>query len=461
MNKDSSIVKKIHPILRYETEACVEYLEKMAAKGLFIKSINNYVFCFEKTEPRKVKFYIDAFERASWFDTRAEEETLDYKEYCERAGWNYVCTEGKFQVFYTEDMEAVSIETDLNKRLKTILNGAMYQAVIHPFFIIAMMCMMMFNPVRLYFVRPNELIEMNYPLLGVLVLWFLLGVFAIFKLLDTVRFWISNKISIAKNNCMKMRSLKQSDRYMIISIFIHVIVLMCAMGLGFLMSIPMGVFLIAVCVVIVVSRLLFAIAVGKNKEKHSRKFNKSASVAGAAIGVGIGLAITNVLIIGFVLIIMFDGNSVKYTYVDKDGYLAMMFVSNDELPYTLEDAGYKMDSDGYRDKNAEEYKNVLCTQYIYTDEYYEDPDDEAKYSISYEKMEFKNAKWCKEWINNCLKAKDYQMIELPNEADKWGANQVYVRSYDYGYEELIVVYDDYYYTLSMNMDRPDEVRKIL
>ena len=39
MNKDSSIVKKIHPILRYETEACAEYLEKMAAKGLFIKSI--------------------------------------------------------------------------------------------------------------------------------------------------------------------------------------------------------------------------------------------------------------------------------------------------------------------------------------------------------------------------------------------------------------------------------------
>ena len=205
MKKDSNIVKKIHPILRYETEACAEYLEKMAAKGLFIKSINNYVFCFEKTEPRKVKFYIDAFERASWFDTRAEEETLDYKEYCERAGWNYVCTEGKFQVFYTEDMEAVSIETDLNKRLKTILNGAMYQAVIHPLFIIAMMCMMMFNPVRLYFVRPNELIELNYPLLGVLVLWFLLGMFAIFKLLDTVRFWISNKISIAKNNCMKIK----------------------------------------------------------------------------------------------------------------------------------------------------------------------------------------------------------------------------------------------------------------
>ena len=188
------------------------------------------MFCFEKTEPRKVKFYIDAFERASWFDTRAEEETLDYKEYCERAGWNYVCTEGKFQVFYTEDMEAVSIETDLNKRLKTILNGAMYQAVIHPFFIIAMMCMMMFNPVRLYFVRPNELIEMNYPLLGVLVLWFLLGVFAIFKLLDTVRFWISNKISIAKNNCMKMRSLKQSDRYMIISIFIHVLMVVRAIS---------------------------------------------------------------------------------------------------------------------------------------------------------------------------------------------------------------------------------------
>ena len=42
MNKDSSIVKKIHPILRYETEACAEYLEKMAAKGLFIKSM--YLF---------------------------------------------------------------------------------------------------------------------------------------------------------------------------------------------------------------------------------------------------------------------------------------------------------------------------------------------------------------------------------------------------------------------------------
>lgn len=461
MNKDSSIVKKIHPILRYETEAVAEYLERMAAKGLFIKSIDRYIYTFEKTEPRMVKFYVDAFDKASWFDTRAEEETLDYKEYCERAGWNYVCTDGKFQVFYTENMEAVPIETDLNKRLKIILNGSIYPSIIQSLGKIFMMCLFMFNPIRLYFVRPNELIEMSYPLLGALILWLFLGLFAIYSLFDLLRFWIRNKIGIAKNDCMKMRSLKQSDRYMVISTFLHGIILLCAMGVIFLMSIPLGVILVAVFVVIVAIMLLFSMAVGKNKEKHSRKFNKRASVAGVVIGVVIGLVVTNVFIIGFVVVLVLGGNSMKYKYIDENGDEVIWYVENDELPYTLEDAGYKMDSDGYRDKNAEEYKNVLCTQYIYTDEYYEDPDGEAKYSISYEKMEFKNAKWCKEWINNCLKAKDYQMIEMTDEADKWGANKVYVRSYDYGYEELVVVYDDYYYTLSMNMDRPDEVRKIL
>lgn len=460
MKKGNNLVKKLHLILRYETEAVAEYLEKMAAKGLFIKSIDRYIYTFEKTEPRKVKFYIDAFDKASWFDTRAEEETLGYKEYCERAGWNYVCTDGKFQVFYTENMEAIPIETDLNKRLKIILNGSIYSAVIQPLGIILMMCLFMFNPIRLYFVRPNELIEISYPLLGALFLWLFLGISAIFNLFDTFRFWISNKISIAKNDCMKMRSLKQSDRYMIISIFLYAIIFLCAMGIISLMSIPMGVLLISVCVVIVVIMLIFSIAVGKNKEKHSRKFNKRASVAGVVMGVVIGLAVTTVLFIGFVVVFVLGDNSMKYKYIDKNGDEVTWYVGNDELPYTLEDAGYKMDSDGYRDKNAEVYENVLCTQYIYTDEYYEDPDDEAKYSISYEKMEFKDVKWCKAWINNCLKAKDYQMKALPDEADKWDANQVYVRSYNYGYEELVVVYDDYYYVLSMNMNRPKEVREI-
>lgn len=461
MKKGNNLVKKFYPILRYETEAITEYLEKMAAEGLFIKSIDRVIYTFEKTEPRKVKFYIDAFDKASWFDTRAEEETLDYKEYCERAGWNYVCTDGKFQVFYTENMDAVPIETDMNKRLNMIIKASISTAIISPLWTILLMLIVLATPTMILFTRPNEIIELSYPTCGAFIMWLFLGIDAIIKLLDTVRFWLRNKISISRQGCFKMRSLRQADRKMIIDYTILILMFFVAVTLCFLINVVFGAIFGVIGSLIWIASIVIGKFVGGNREKRSRNFNKTTTVIMTFVGIGIGIIVSMAVIVAVLFTVILDDGAEKIVYFDNEGNEEIAYVQHDDIPYTLEDAGYKISENGYCDTRAEVSHNILCTQYEYTDMYYENGNDYPRYEIEYSKTVFKNAKWCKFWLKNCLKANDYQMIALDEEIKKWDANHVYARKYDYGYEELVVVYDDYIYILTMNMNKPDEVRKIL
>ena len=49
-----------------------------------------------------------------------------YRDYCEEAGWKYVCSKGKIQIFYTEDnLDLIPIHTDEKEKFKQIIKASM------------------------------------------------------------------------------------------------------------------------------------------------------------------------------------------------------------------------------------------------------------------------------------------------------------------------------------------------
>ncbi|SHK24813.1 Protein of unknown function [Clostridium cavendishii DSM 21758] len=118
---------KLCMFLPYQCTALEEYLEGMASKGWLLKSIKNNYYIFKKCEPKKLKYSIDFFDKLSIFDKKNSRVALEYREYCEVAGWRYVCESGKLQVFCSDkNKEPIAIQTDETEKFKVVRKTSIY-----------------------------------------------------------------------------------------------------------------------------------------------------------------------------------------------------------------------------------------------------------------------------------------------------------------------------------------------
>lgn len=125
MSKDTKRTYFIY--LPYECAAAEEYLEQMAEKGWLLQSVKGPFLKFKKIEPKKIKYSVDVLNKVSIFDHKDSNVALEYREYCQAAGWNYVCQTGKIQIFYTEnDNETISIHTDEEEKFKSVFKASLY-----------------------------------------------------------------------------------------------------------------------------------------------------------------------------------------------------------------------------------------------------------------------------------------------------------------------------------------------
>jgi hypothetical protein len=112
--------------LPYECEAAEEYLEAMAEKGWLLQSASRLFLKFKKVEPQKIKYTVDVFHKTSEYDHKDSEIVLEYREYCQKAGWKYVCQNGKILIFYSEDYEnTIPIHTDGEEKLKSVIKASL------------------------------------------------------------------------------------------------------------------------------------------------------------------------------------------------------------------------------------------------------------------------------------------------------------------------------------------------
>ncbi len=110
----------------YETAAFAEYMEEMARKGWYLKTIyNSSILCFVRGEPKDLRFCAAVLPDSSQFDDPDREEAQRFREYCEEAGWKLQYGGTLWQVFYSEKEDPLPIETDLKLQLEAQKNNSL------------------------------------------------------------------------------------------------------------------------------------------------------------------------------------------------------------------------------------------------------------------------------------------------------------------------------------------------
>ena len=128
--KNKNKKRVLFNFMPYECAAVEEFLEEEASKGWLLTSISGNIFKFEKIKARKLKFTVDILGDVTFFHAEDNEEALRYRDYCEEAGWKFVCSKGKIQIFYTEDnLELIPIHTDEKEKFKQIIKASMWNVL--------------------------------------------------------------------------------------------------------------------------------------------------------------------------------------------------------------------------------------------------------------------------------------------------------------------------------------------
>lgn len=116
----------IFNFLPYEYKSLEEYLEKMATKGWILEDINGYILKFNKSEPKNLRYSVDIMDSISFLDGKDNEKSLEYREYCKKAGWNFVCGNDKRQIYCSEENEKrIDIHTDEVEKFNSIAKASL------------------------------------------------------------------------------------------------------------------------------------------------------------------------------------------------------------------------------------------------------------------------------------------------------------------------------------------------
>ena len=88
--------KRIINTFRYrDCDAFAKYLHHQSLQGWHFKEWQ-FGLVFERGEPADIHYAVEVFPNGAEMDTRPEEDTLEYAEYCEAAGWKLLDSSRKF-----------------------------------------------------------------------------------------------------------------------------------------------------------------------------------------------------------------------------------------------------------------------------------------------------------------------------------------------------------------------------
>ena len=122
----------IFNFLPYEYKSIERFLENMALKGWKLKSLTGIIFKFKRIEPKRIKYSVDIMDKVSFFDGKNSDRTLEYREYCKEAGWNFVCERQKIQIYCSENYrESMPIHTDEGEKFNCIFKASFKYVVLN------------------------------------------------------------------------------------------------------------------------------------------------------------------------------------------------------------------------------------------------------------------------------------------------------------------------------------------
>ncbi|WP_125115257.1 DUF2812 domain-containing protein [Agathobaculum sp. Marseille-P7918] len=112
--------RRLETLSFYDRTGVGRHLEKMAAKGWLIDRVTSFGWVYRRIEPKKLRFAVTYYPKASDFDPGPTEDQQVYHDMTEQTGWHYAASWAQMQIFYTDQPDAVPIETDPELELETI-----------------------------------------------------------------------------------------------------------------------------------------------------------------------------------------------------------------------------------------------------------------------------------------------------------------------------------------------------
>ena len=278
MGKDTKLVYLRY--LPYECTAIEEYLEQMAEKGWLLTGKQGIFLKFKKVEPEKIKYCVDILGAISDYDHNDTEDALEYREYCERAGWTYVCQNGKMQIFYTKDIEnTVAIHTDAEEKYKTVFWEAIKSVGVK------LIIMLMFIYLMYLWLFKSDLgfvLSSNLAIIEMIIVI----MYASLTIISSINFFtwaIKARAELRRNKFMPYNNYEQHKRKNLVQyICVLIVLLIVVIGLFLDYEADKGMLILVSLIAVV---FILAINIFVKSKKYSRNTNRVVIIGSSILAI--------------------------------------------------------------------------------------------------------------------------------------------------------------------------------
>ncbi|MFT5873787.1 MAG: hypothetical protein ACI8WT_002738 [Clostridium sp.] len=341
-NKDTKTTYFMY--LPYECSALEEYLEKMAEKGWLLTSIKRGFFKFRKIEIKEIKYSVDVLDSVSVFDHKDSDIAVEYREYCEKAGWIYICEEGGTQIFYTKgDKEIISIHTDEEEKFEVVFKSSIkvvYAQMLSIIFFIYIIY-------RQLTIDTEFSIASNIGILSI-ILPFSVILMSIIGIINFFIWVIKAKSHLKKNKLMPFKSYKQLKRKNILIIAYNLIAFIILLIAIFDIPASIKPYIPIALIVFIPAISLSCIKKYIDRKKYSRDAN---------IGIYIGSMIISLVVVNILGYVAFN------TIINNNTNTKQSEAPTQKARLTFEDFGYEKNGDKNLDIKYD--KSILAQKTFY------------------------------------------------------------------------------------------------
>lgn len=326
----------------YEYKALEKYLDKMALRGWILKGAWGYFLKFSKEEPKKLEHTVVVVNNVYLSPLSESKESSEYKEYCEAAGWSFVCGRDNILIFNKNNDKDLPIETDENEKFKSVFKYSLKYILSDAFATL----MILFSQGHIWFggYSPNFLAD-NFILLLLLILfiWTLQSTtqlihFLIWSIGAKRKLDIGNEISYKFKFITNIKLI--FNKLVVIAILSSLII--GALYLG-------GLFTITIFIIGISIWLGFALHKKISKSNYGLKKRRI------------------IFISGILLILLVNLSIMPKLLLSKPGDITVAMMNRGkEYPLTLEDFGDISINSDYKFKEAD--RSVLLTAEALFDE---------------------------------------------------------------------------------------------
>lgn len=438
-----------------------KHLEKMAAKGWMIQQINSFGWVYRKIKPKRLKFTISYYPKASEFDPELSEEQLTFHEFCAHTGWKLACTSAQLQIFYNEREHPVPIETEPTLEVESI-HASAKKSFIPPYLLLLLCSVLQGGLLIAGLLRePIEVLSDSSRLFGGFC-FLILGGLCIEELLQYFLWYRKAKEAAENGEFLSTPDTTVFQKVVLLAVMIGLVYwLVHFVLLGDEMQRWIG---ILMC-------FYFPVLYGVvNGVKHTLKRMKASRTTNRTV------TYTSSIVLSFLLIGVISFGTLKLA---SSGFFAKSqeetyehggitwAVSKDELPLTVEDL-VDTEFDGYT-KSRRDSESLFLAEYRmeqrprFDAENYSDI-PQLKYRLVYVKVPGLY-KFCKDWMIDEWESlyEDHSLRYEKQHGAAWGAKEVY-RLYDrqVGYRNwYLLCYEDLLVEINLDFEPTREQMEVI